>query len=143
MATKASLFFFPSDASKGQPTKELDGITYIKKPFKVFIDTRPAVLRYKQEIKFADPKNPKTKPQMVTLQGYFKRTGVDEYRQLTQKEIKKVLAWMARNDVKPDDLTMDQAEVALSSKIELDDEPTLVVPGAEQNKKSKGGIILP
>jgi hypothetical protein len=143
MSNKASLYFFPSDASKGQDTKKLEGVLYIKKPFKVFIDSRPAVLRYKQEIKFEDPKNLGAKPQMVTIQGYFKRVDVDAYRQLSQEEVKKVLGWMARNDVKPNDLTMEQAEQALASKIELDDEPSLVVPGAEEVTKSKGGIILP
>lgn len=149
VAAKVKLFFFPSDMSKDQDTKKLEGALYVKKPFRVFIDSRPAMLKYKQEVNFSDPKDvskdKKASAKQITITGWFKRFGMDEYRQLNPTEVKKILGWMVLKDIKPQDLTMLQLDDALASVLELgcgepDDDKKIVVPGQQ---KTNGGIIIP
>jgi len=128
--------------------KEIDGMLFIKTPLRVFVDSRPAILKFTQEVEFKDPKiinTKETKATKITLSGYFKRISDDSYRQLNAIEGKKVLGWMIRNEVKPQDLTLSQVGTALASVLELldDEENRLVVPGVADSNKSPGGIIIP
>ena len=140
-SNKVKLYLVPEPGTD-IPMKKLDGMLFIKTPLKVFVDSRPAMLKFKQEVEFKDPMNLKGKAKSVVLEGFFKRTGPDEYRQMTAVEIKKVLGWMVRSDVRPENLTLLQMDTALASVLELDGLDEKIIIPSEGEERTKGGIIL-
>jgi hypothetical protein len=113
----------------------------LRLPLRVHIDTRPALLKFKQAVEFTDPKDVEKKVRKVELEGFFRRIGEHEYIQLDAEQLKKVLGWMQTHEIKPQDLTCTDIDNALKSKIELapPEQSMIIVPVG----KTKGGIVLP
>jgi hypothetical protein len=76
---------------------------------RVFITARPALVRW--TIKVKDMKKDRAT--------YLRRTGVDDYLELTPKETTHMLDWMSQTETDPEELTIDKvAEILKEVHIE-------------------------
>lgn len=139
---KVKLFVLPSrgDTYLRVFNDKIATRSYVRKPLKVKIDSRPAVLRFKQVMEMESKDG--SKPKQVTVEGYFRRMDFDSYLQMTKEEVEKLLKWMSQFDKTPQSLTLLELETALISKIEMP-EPQIIVPGEAKSGIEKSRIILP
>lgn len=108
---KVKLYLLVQSTGHTGRYKKIEGHMYHSKAIKVELDTRPAMLKYKREIEFKDPAASKK----VMLEGYFKRTRQDTYRQMMPDEVQKTLGWMVRYGILLQDLTLTEMDIALKS----------------------------
>jgi hypothetical protein len=112
---------------------------YARKPLRVWVDARPALLRYNQRIRMGDaPHAP-----MMELSGYFVRTGADEYRQLTNAQVERIFQWVALHEVNPLELTTTQVDDILSAPAPLVSASTVTADAPPEEQRTPGGIIIP
>ena len=124
-------------------TKNIEGMEYHRKPFKVELDSRPAMIKLKQDLLIDDPEKKGAKKQF-TIEGYFRRHDVDVYIQMDATQTKRVLGYMIEHEIHPKDLTLMQLDKALVSQLteaQDESEKLIVIPGEQD--KTKGGIVIP
>ena len=117
--------------------KEHGKVSYHKRPIKIRLDQRPALMRYKQMV---TEEGTGAKSEKVA---YFRRTGVDEYTQLTSEQEQQVLSYLAMGDYPINKLTTVQLEEILAKPRLHAPDTNLVQAQPPNDQRTPGGIIIP